>query len=57
MPFHRLLPYQSYMLTAETIEAERAREIGLLHEVVSSAADLDEWERRLRNQLGKVGVE
>ena len=42
------------MLTAETIEAERAREIGLLHEVVSSAADLDEWERRLRDQLGKV---
>ncbi len=40
-----------YLLTAEPIDATRATEIGLLHEVVADGAGLDEWEQRLRNNL------
>lgn len=49
------LPFaRSYMLTAETIEAGRAKEIGLLQEVVETTEELNKWEATLKSQLGKV---
>ncbi|MFM6988041.1 MAG: enoyl-CoA hydratase-related protein, partial [Arenimonas sp.] len=43
-----------YFLTAEIIEAPRAREIGLLHACVP-AAQLDETLERILHWLGKAG--
>lgn len=40
-----------YFLTAEAIEATKAHEIGLLHEVVEDQAGLDEWEAKFKKAI------
>ena len=40
-----------YFLTAETFNAPVAQRIGLVHEIVSDCAGLDEWEGRLCKAL------
>lgn len=43
------------MLTAEKISAEKALEIGLLHEIVESEEELETWATRLKDQLMLCG--
>ncbi len=40
-----------YFLTAERFNAERARQIGLLHEVVDTPEDLETWAATLRKHI------
>lgn len=56
MPLLPLALFQArrYFLTAERISAVRAKEIGLLHEVVETPEELDVWAATFRKAIGEA---